>query len=130
MIYNVHSDRGFANVYRLEFYRTPRGERPAKDFLESLPERPQMKAAAWLRLLQERGPNLHRPYADILDGPIRELRVSFGRLEIRIFFFIHGRCIVATHGALKKTRQVPIGEIELAKRYRSDWLITFGGGKS
>lgn len=130
MIYNVNLNRGLGDGYRLEFYRAPRGEHPAKDFLESLPERPQMKVAAWLRLFQEKGPDLHRPYADILEGPIRELRVSFGSLEIRIFYFIHGKCIVATHGALKKTRQVPIGEIELAKRYRNDWLITFGGGKS
>lgn len=74
-----------------------------------------MKVAAWLRLLQEKGPNLHRPYADILEEPIRELRISFGRLEIRLLY--------------KKSRQVHKEEIELAKRYRNDWLMTFGGGK-
>jgi len=117
-------------IYKLEFYQTPRGDYPAKDFVESLPERPQMKVAAWLRLLQEKGPNLHRPYADILEEPIRELRVSFGRLEIRLLYFIHGKSIVATHGFLKKSRQVLKEEIELANRYRNDWLITFCGGKS
>ncbi len=130
MIYNVNSDRGFGSGYKLEFYQNSPGEHPVKDFLESLPERPQVKVAAWLRLLQEKGPNLHRPYADILEEPIRELRVSFGRLEIRLFYFIHGKNIVATHGVLKKTRQIPKEEIELAKRYRNDWLITFSGGKS
>lgn len=118
------------SAYTLEFYQTPRGDYPAKDFVESLPERPQGKVAARLRLLQEKGPNLHRPYADMLEEPIRELRVSFGRLEIRLFYFIHGKNVVATHGALKKTRHVPKEEIELAKRYRDDWLIAFRGGKS
>ena len=118
------------SAYRLEFYQTPRGDYPTKDFMESLPERPQAKVTAWLRLLQEKGPHLHRPYADILEEPIRELRISFGRLEIRLFYFIDGKNIVATHGVLKKTRHVPKEEIELAKRYRNDWLIAFGGGKS
>src|SRR5438045_4071356 len=40
----------------VEFYQTPRGDYPAKDFLESLQERPRMKAAAWIGLLQEKGP--------------------------------------------------------------------------
>ncbi|MBI4063516.1 MAG: type II toxin-antitoxin system RelE/ParE family toxin [Elusimicrobia bacterium] len=87
-----------------------------------------MKAAAWLRLLQENGPNLHRPYADILEEPVRELRVSFGRLEIRLLYFIHGKSIVLTHGFMKKTKKVPREEIDLAKRYRHDWLVTFQGG--
>lgn len=87
-----------------------------------------MKTAAWLGLLQEKGPNLQRPYADVLEGPIRELRVSFGRLEIRILYFIYGKSIVLTHGFLKKTQKVPMEEIEMAKRYRNNWLLTFAGG--
>jgi phage-related protein len=119
-----------ATIYRLEFYQAPRGEYPAKDFLNSLPEPPRMKVAAWLGLLQEKGPNLHRPYADVLDEPIRELRVSSGRLEVRLLYFIHGKSIVVTHGFLKKRREIPKREIELAKRYRNEWLIAFGGGRS
>ena len=87
-----------------------------------------MKAAAWIGLLQEKGPNLQRPYADLLDEPIRELRVSFGRLEIRLLYFIHGKSIVLTHGFVKKTQKTPREEIDMAKRYRNDWLISFGGG--
>jgi phage-related protein len=89
-----------------------------------------MKVAAWLKLLQEKGPNLPRPYADVLDEPIRELRVSFGRLEIRLLYFIYGRSIVVvTHGFLKKTRKAPKDEIQRAMRYRNDWIITFGEEK-
>ncbi len=81
------------------------------------------KVAAWIGLLQEKGSDLCRPYADILESPIRELRVSHGRLEIRILYFIEGKSIVLTHGFYKKTREVPREEIEKAKRYRSDWLL-------
>ena len=87
-----------------------------------------MKTAAWIGLLQERGPNLHRPYADVLEESIRELRVTFGRLEVRILYFIHGKSIVLTHAFMKKTQKVPQEEIEFAKRYRNDWILTFGGG--
>lgn len=112
--------------YKLEFYQTLRGDYPAKDFIESLPGRPQVKVAAWLRLLQEKGPDLHRPYAVILEEPVRELRVSFGRLEIRLFYFIHGKNIVVVHGILKKWRQIPKEDIERAKHYRNGWLRSFG----
>ena len=97
------------------------------DFLDGLPEGARTKAASWLGLLQQEGPNLRRPYADVLEGPIRELRVSFGRLEIRVLYFIEGRSIVATNGFLKKTREVPRGEIERAGRRRQSWLARFGG---
>lgn len=83
-----------------------------------------MKVAAWLGLLQERGPGLARPYAGVLEEPVRELRVSFGRLDIRL---LYGRdTIVVTHGFLKKTRKVSREEICQAMRYRRDWLARFG----
>ena len=73
-------------------------------------------------VLKEKGPNLHRPYADVLEGPIRELRVVFGRLEMRFLYFIDDKSIVLTNGFMKKTPKVPREEIDLANRYRSDWL--------
>jgi phage-related protein len=84
--------------------------------------------ATWLQILQEKGPNLYRPYADVLEEPIRELRVTFGRLEIRLLYFIQGKNIVLTHGFLKKTQKTPPEEIERAQRYRHDWLLTHKGG--
>ena len=110
--------------YQVRFALTSRGDAPAKDFLESLPERPRDKASAWIALLAEKGPNLPRPYADVVSGPIRELRVSFGRLEIRLLYFIHGRRIVLTQGFLKKTRGIPSAEISNAERLRALWLAS------
>ena len=114
-------------TYHVEFFRTSAGDSPTEDFLESLPLRVKAKAGAWINLLQEKGPNLLRPYADVLEGPIRELRISFARLEIRLLYFIHGKSIVLTHGFMKKTEKVSQGEIDRALRYRSIWLAVFGG---
>jgi phage-related protein len=55
------------------------------------------------------------------DG-IRELRVSFGYIEVRLLYFIVDKVIVLTHGFLKKTEQTPATEIERAKRYRVNWI--------
>jgi hypothetical protein len=122
MIYHVILSRG--EPYRVEFALTSRGDAPAKDFLESLAERPRDKVEAWIAMLQEQGPDLPRPYADVVSAPIRELRVSFGRLEIRLLYFIHGRRIVLTQGFLKKTRETPVGEIAHAARLRALWLAS------
>ncbi|MBI5242520.1 MAG: type II toxin-antitoxin system RelE/ParE family toxin [Elusimicrobia bacterium] len=91
-------------------------------FPGGLQEKPRDKVLAWFAWLKKEGPNLPRPYADVLDGPIRELRISFSRLEMRILYFIEGHRIVATHGFLKKTPKVDHREIERAKRFREGWL--------
>lgn len=87
-----------------------------------MPDRVRAKAAAWIGLLQEKGPQLHRPYADMLEESIRELRISHGHLEIRILYFIEGKSVVLTDGFLKKTQWIPKEEIEKAKRCRNEWL--------
>ena len=128
-MYTSHEGSG-GGIYKIEFYQNPAGDYPVQDFIESLPRGPKAKIAAWLRRLQEHGPNLRRPYADLLESPILELRVSFGRLEIRLLYFIEGKSIIVTHGFLKKKRRVPSDEIQRAKRYRNDWFLTWRkGGK-
>ncbi|MEK7476685.1 MAG: type II toxin-antitoxin system RelE/ParE family toxin [Candidatus Coatesbacteria bacterium] len=116
-----------AEIYRLRFYETRRGTSPARDFLDSLAERVRAKAAVWLGLLQERGPDLRRPYADVVEGAIRELRVSHGRIEVRLLYFVDGKDIVLTHGFVKKTRRVPAGEVEKALRCLDAWIAGKGG---
>ncbi|MDA8130382.1 MAG: type II toxin-antitoxin system RelE/ParE family toxin [Elusimicrobia bacterium] len=109
-------------MYCVEFWRDAGGGCPARDFLDGLPVKVRAKTAKWLQLLQEGGPDLKRPYADMLADGIRELRLSFGRLEVRLLYFIEGREIVLTNGFLKKTRHTPTGEIERARRSRAVWL--------
>jgi len=92
-------------MYSVEFYQTPGGEYPVRDFLAGLQTKVRAKAAKWLQLLQEEGPDLKRPYADMLHDGIRELRVSFGHIEVRLLYFIEGKAIVITQGFLKKTQQ-------------------------
>jgi len=108
-------------IYEIEFYETERGENFVADFLDGLKEKTRNKTLAWIKMLSEHGPNLHRPHADLLDGHIRELRVSFANDEVRIFYFFADETIILTHGFIKKTREVPQSEIERAKRIMADW---------
>ena len=114
--------------YEVVYYRTPRGDSPPKEFVDRLEKRARAKVYKWLDLLSEEGPALPRPHADVVDGPIRELRVGFGRLEVRLLYFFHARSlIVVAHGFLKKTRGIPDEELRRAYRAYADWLIRYGG---
>ena len=107
--------------YEILFYEAADGECPVQDFLDGLTPKVQGKAAKWLELLEREGPDLPRPYADVIRGKIRELRVSFGGLHHRFLYFFQGKRIVVTHGFVKRTAAVPEGEIARAEQCLSDF---------
>ena len=53
-------------MYNIIFYTSERGDSPIDNFLDELDKKSRAKVAAYLSLLEERGPNLKRPYADIV----------------------------------------------------------------
>ena len=57
------------------------------EFLDRLDQRPRAKVAALISLLEEEGPNLKRPFADIVKGKIRELRIHHSSNQYRILYF-------------------------------------------
>ena len=115
-------------MYKVAFYEDRKKECPAIEFLEDIQPKIAAKIAKWIEKLKQEGPNLPRPYADIVRGKIRELRVGFGSNEYRFLYFFFGKTIVITHGFLKKTQRVPEDEIERAGRYMKDFLQRNKGG--
>jgi phage-related protein len=108
-------------MYRIRFYRTRRGEAPVETYLEGVHPKHRRKILQHLELLGQEGPNLRRPYADVLRGPLRELRVSLARLEHRVlYYFVKGDFVVLLHGFLKKTQAVPPQEIATAEARMKD----------
>jgi phage-related protein len=108
-----------------------RGDSSIDNFLDELDKKSRGKAAAHLSLLEEQGPHLKRPYADVVRGKIRELRIHQSSNQYRILYFFQVRDqIVLTHGFFKKTQQLKETDIELAERRMEDWLRRFpaGGG--
>ena len=116
-------------MYDLVFYTTERGDSPIDDFLDSLNKKARAKVAAHLSLLEEEGPNLKRPYADVVRGKIRELRIHLSSNQYRVLYFFQLRNqIVLVHAFLKKTQQLKERDIELAERRMQDWIHRHSAG--
>ncbi len=116
-------------LYNLIFYTTERGDSPVDDFLDGLDKKSRAKVAAHLSLLEEQGPNLKRPYADVVRGKIRELRIQQSSNQYRILFFFQVRDqIVLAHAFTKKTQQLKEKDIELAEKRMEDWMQRFPTG--
>ena len=76
-----------------------------------------------LLLLEELGNNLRLPYSRHLDDGIFELRTQLANNITRVlYFFVIDKEIIITNGFTKKTQETPPSEIELAKKYRSDYF--------
>lgn len=66
---------------------------------------------------------VREPFSKYLRDEIFELRASVATNETRVlYFFTIGKKIVLTNGFVKKTQKAPDSEIELAVRYRADYL--------
>ncbi len=62
-------------------------------------------------------------YSEHLVDGIFELRAKVGSNISRVlYFFVVGRKIIITNGFVKKTQKTPKNEIELAKKYRNEYL--------
>ncbi len=109
--------------WRVEFFKQANCHVPVKDYLETLDEKYQAKIIAYIELLRAHGGRLHEPYAKQIKGSIWELRVDFGRLASRMFYFLSvGKRIVLLHAFMKKTAKTPLREIEKAEQYYHEYL--------
>ena len=109
--------------FQVEFYDTEDGRTPAQEFLDSLEPKMNAKMVGLMEILEEKGYSLREPYSAPLEDGIFELRAVQGSNISRalFFFYVEGR-IVITHGFIKKTQKTPRAQIELAKKYRADFL--------
>lgn len=91
-------------MYEVEFYTDEKGRCFVVDFLDEIQVKIRAKFVKWIEKLEREGPNLPRPYADIV------------------------RRIIITHGFLKKGDRIPVGEIERAERIMYNSLQRHKGG--
>ena len=112
--------------WQVLYYSKKDGSMPVKEYINNLSLRERAKTMAFIELLEDRGPNLPRPYADFLDEGIHELRIKLSRTQIRIlYFFCYQNIIVLTNVFEKHSAKVPKSKIKLAKESRSDFLSRF-----
>ena len=109
--------------FEVIFYSTANGFEPAREFLDSLNVKLRAKMAGTILILQEMGTTIREPYSKAIEDGIFELRAKVG-LDISrvLYFFYIGNRIILTNGFIKKTQKTPRKEIELAKKYRADFM--------
>ncbi len=112
--------------WNILYYQTESGECPVQEMIDSFAPREQAKVLAWLSQLQQHGPQLPRPYADILEDGIHELRVKITGDQVRVlYFFLYGDNIILSHGFVKRQSKVPKNEITRAKMVREACELRF-----
>ena len=109
--------------FKVLFYQKADGSEPVKQFLNSLDKKMRAKMVRTIEALQNNGNDLREPYSKHLDDGIFELRAKVGTDISRVlYFFFIGQRVILTNGFIKKTQKTPTKEINLAKKYRSDFL--------
>jgi phage-related protein len=115
-----------SNKWNVSYYIEADGTKPVEEYIRKLSLNERAKTLAFVEKLEEKGPNLHRPYADLLEDGIYELRIKLTGTQVRIlYFFCYKDIIVLTNIFDKHTDKVPKSEIKLAKRNRDDFLMRF-----
>ena len=110
-------------AFEIIFYDKPDGAEPAKDFILSLDNKMRARIIKIIELLGEYGNELRKPYSEHIEDGIFEIRAKVGSNISRVlYFFVIGKQIVLTNGFVKKTQKTPRNEIEMAKKYRNDYL--------
>ena len=109
--------------WQLLYYVKQDGTKPVEEFIKKLSTTERAKTFAFIEHLKEKGPNLYRPYADLLEDGIHELRIKLTGEQLRIlYFFCYKDIIILTNVFGKHTDKVPKSEIKTAKKSREDFL--------
>jgi hypothetical protein len=100
---------------------------PVSEFIDACPPRHQVKILRFLSLLEEMGPTLPRPYADILHDGIHELRIKLSGEQVRLlYFFCYQKFIVLYYAFVKSASRVPERFILKVVGYRERLLARIG----
>jgi hypothetical protein len=115
-----------SNKWQVLYYFREDGSMPVKEYIDNLSLRERAKTMAFIELLEDKGPNLPRPFADLLEDGIHELRIKLKGTQVRVlYFFCYQNIIVLTNVFNKHLDKVPKGKIKLAKESRMDFLNRF-----
>ena len=115
-----------AQNWRILYYESRKGHCPVQEFISTQKTRQRAKIMNWIELLESEGPQLPRPYADLLEDGIHELRIKISGDQIRIlYFFCFRHFIVLTHTFPKHTERVAPSEIAYAQKCRADFMARY-----
>lgn len=108
----------------IEFFEKTNGSCPVEDFLDGLKIKTRQKALAVFELVESL-PSVPKKFFKKLVGTsgIWEIRIEHNSNIYRVLcFFQKNNLVVLTHGFQKKSQKTPGKEIELAEKYKTEYL--------
>ena len=112
-------------MYTIEIYKGKSGNSEIMEYLNNLKNKndkenriKMQKIVAYMRLLEEKGLYLGKPFIKHLSGEIWELRPIRDRI---LFASFNNNKFILLSVFKKKTRKTPIREIEKAKSFLKDY---------
>ena len=108
--------------YKIAFSRTSRGRCQACDYAREMDGGHQAKAKRWFVALAELGPDIPQDYGKHLRDGVWELRIIIQHHQHRFLYSFWKDIIVVTNAFLKKSREVPVEEIEKSRKSLADWI--------
>jgi phage-related protein len=111
-------------MWIIEYYETPAGACPTREFLDQLNKKTELPyAEREVDLLAEYGYKLDRPHAAPLRDKIYELRIRPQHKQYRLlYFFFFQEKIIISHGIYKQGKKVDPVEIDKAIRNKTDYF--------
>ena len=85
-----------------------------REWLRRLTRDERLTIGSDIQRVQWRWP-VSRPLVGTLGSGLYEVRSTHDANEYRVFFCVHGRCMVLLHGIAKKTQKTPARDLELAR---------------
>ena len=87
----------------------------------------KLRSLALFLFCSKRGPTLPRPYADLIEDCIHELRIRLSGDQGRVFyFFCYRKFIVLTHAFVKTSAKVPRAEIKKLRNIGQVFYLVLG----
>ena len=109
--------------WRVDFYQTESGREPVREELKALPKDEKVEIGQTIRLVQDEGPDIGRPFTEPVTTDTNAIRVRIRNVRWRIFFFTFtGRKLILVHMIKKKTEAIPTSDIKIAESRRKDWM--------
>lgn len=103
------------------FYKTATGQQPVREWLKGLPKEERKIVGADILSVQYAWP-VGKPLVDNLGDGIWEVRSRLPNRIARTLFVVVEEEIVLLHGFIKKQRQTPQHELELARKRKKEYL--------
>ena len=111
------------------YYESENAQRPVEEFLNSLNNKTKAKILARIDFLEEHWHELRRPYIDIIEDGLWELRIQFARSKVRVIYaYMFRDYIILLHGFFKTTGSIPQADKLAARKRMLDFQRQYDTG--